>query len=179
MEANVIYRISRGDERALDQLMDACSASLYRYALGIVRVGEVAEEVVSDVFMEVWRSRARLLEIESMESWLRTVTYRKAVSALRHLNSQPEGVGLEEVAPFAMDPVATPDEAIISGEEADRLNAAIRALPEKCRHVFYLAKIDGMPYKEIATTLGITVATVNYHVGYAMDALRRALRPPD
>ena len=81
MEANIIYRISQGDEHAFDTLMDVCSPSLYRYALGIVRSREVAEEIVSDVFMEVWKMRGSLLEISSLESWMRKVTYCKAVTA--------------------------------------------------------------------------------------------------
>lgn len=176
MEANIIYRITKGDERAFDRMMDAWSARLYRYALNITQSSEVAEEVVSDVFLEVWKMRSSLLEISSLDSWLHTVTYRKAVTALRHLASRPEGVPLDEVTQYIMDPIPSPDEDIISREEGERLNEAIRQLPDKCRHVFYLAKIDCIPYKEIASMLNITVATVNYHVGYAMDSLRRALR---
>lgn len=81
MEANVIYRISKGDEQAFDRFMDYWSDALYRYAYGILGVREPAEEVVSDVFVEIWRGRAGLLEIESMAAYLRTLTYRKAVSA--------------------------------------------------------------------------------------------------
>ena len=178
MEANVIDRITRGDERAFDALMDACSPMLYRYALNITRSREVAEEVVSDVFLEVWKKRESHLEISSLKGWLYTVTYGKAVTALRHLASRPEGVSLDEVSQIIMDPIPSPDEAIISHEEAARLDEAIRSLPDKCRNVFYLAKIDCLPYKEIASMLGITVATVNYHVAYAMDTLRRLLKPP-
>lgn len=176
MEANIIYRISQGDEHAFDTLMDVCSPSLYRYALGIVRSREVAEEIVSDVFMEVWKMRGSLLEISSLESWMRKVTYFKAVTALRHDYSCPEGVSIDDIVNFNIDTAPSPDEEIISREDASLLNQAIQSLPEKCRHVFYLAKIDCMPYKEIALMLGITVATVSYHVGYAMDALRRVLR---
>ena len=176
MEANIIYRISQGDEHAFDTLMDVCSPSLYRYALGIVRSREVAEEIVSDVFMEVWKMRRSLLEISSLESWMRKVTYCKAVTALRHDYSCPEGVSIDEIVNFNIDTVPSPDEEIISREDASLLNQAIQSLPERCRHVFYLAKIDCMPYKEIASMLVITVATVSYHVGYAMDALRRVLR---
>ena len=176
MEANIIYRITCGDERAFDTLMDVCSPSLYRYALGIIRSREVAEEIVSDVFMEVWKMRESLLEISSIESWMRKVAYCKAVTALRHTNSCPEGVPIDETIHFDMDTVPSPDEQIISREDASLLDKAIQSLPDKCRHVFYLAKIDCMPYKEIASMLGITVATVSYHVGYAMDALRRVLR---
>ncbi len=178
MEANVIYRITCGDERAFNEFMNACSPALFRYVMRITHSREMAEEVVSDVFFEVWKIRMTLLGITSLESWLRTVAYTKAVTALRRAALRQGSVSLDEIEPFAIAPIQSPDEEIISHEEADSLNEAIESLPPKCRHVFYLAKIDCLPYKEIAELLGITVATVNYHVGYAMDALRMALKPP-
>ncbi len=179
MEANVIYRISKGDEQAFDRFMDYWSDALYRYAYGILGVREPAEEVVSDVFVEIWRGRAGLLEIESMAAYLRTLTYRKAVSALRHENVQPHGVSLDVLEDYTVSPVEAPDDAMMRQEDMDRLNSAIESLPPKCKHVFCLAKIERVPYKEICDLLKISVATVNYHVGYAMDALRKKLRPPE
>ena len=70
-----------------------------------------------------------------------------------------------------MSPVEAPDDAMVRQEDMDRLNLAIESLPPKCKHVFCLAKIERVPYKEICDLLKISVATVNYHVGYAMDAL--------
>lgn len=131
MEANIIYRISQGDEHAFDTLMDVCSPSLYRYALGIVCSREVAEEIVSDVFMEVWKMRGSLLEISSLESWMRKVTYCKAVTALRHDYSCPEGVSIDDIVNFNIDTAPSPDEEIISREDASLLNQAIQSLPEK------------------------------------------------
>lgn len=175
METNTIYRISKGDEQAFDTFMDECSSALYHYAYGILGNHQLTEEVVSDVFLEVWKNRKGLLEIESMKAWLRTVTYHKAVSTLRHESTIPEGISLDEIESFRISPLNAPDEAMISREEIDSLNRAIESLPPKCRHVFFLAKIDCRPYKEIAEMLQISVATVNYHVGYAMEALKKIL----
>ena len=183
MEANIIYRIAKGDELAFDVFMDNYSSALYHYAYGIVGNKETAEEVVSDVFFEVWKNRTNLLEIESMTVWLRTVTYRKAISRLRHEMTEPQGLPLDEVENFTIAPVSPPDAEIISREEVEELNRAIEQLPPKCRQVFFLAKIDKLPYKEISKILEISVATINYHVGFAMESLRKKLRrrqpPPD
>lgn len=176
MEANIIYRIAKGDEMAFDAFMDHYSSALYHYAYGIVGSKESAEEVVSDVFFEVWKVRKTILEIESMEAWLRTVTYRKAVSCLRHESCTPSAVSLDEVENFTVSPVSAPDSELISREEIEELNRAIEELPPKCRHVFFLAKIDCLPYKDISQMLQISVATINYHVGFAMDALKKKLR---
>ena len=183
MEANIIYRITKGDELAFEAFMDHYSSTLYHYAYGIVGSKESAEEIVSDVFFEVWKNRKTLSEIESIGAWLRTVTYRKSISALRHEASIPVGVSIDDVENFAVPPVSAPDSELISKEEVDELNRAIGELPPKCRHVFFLAKINHIPYKEIAQMLQISVATINYHVGFAMGILKKKLSrrqpPPD
>ena len=183
MEANVIYRIAKGDEQAFDAFMDHYSSTLYHYAYGIIGNKESAEEVVSDVFFEIWKNRKTILEIENMNAYLRTVTYRKAISYLRHESTTPPHVTLDNIENFTVSPVTAPDEDMISKEEIETLNNAIAELPPKCRHVFFLAKVDRIPYKEIAEMLQISVATINYHVGFAMEKLRQRLRkketPPD
>lgn len=175
MKADILYRIAKGSEPAFDAFMDYYSSTLYRYALGIVGCKENAEEVVSDVFFEIWKNRSKILEIESIEAYLRTITYRKAVSCLRHEQTLPPRVSLDDIENFTVSPVSAPDSEFISREEIDALNRAIEELPPKCRHVFFLAKIERVPYKEISKLLDISVATINYHVSYAMDALRKRL----
>ena len=175
MEPNVIYRISKGNQVALDALMDYYSSSLYRYAYGVLGNRENAEEVVSDVFFEVWKNREKLLEIESLDAYLRTITYRKAVSYLRHEDTMPDHVSLDDIENFTVSPLSAPDSELVSREDIDALNCAINQLPPKCRHVFFLAKIECLPYKEIAEMLDISIATINYHVSYAMSALRKNL----
>ena len=175
MEANIIYRIAKGEEPAFDAFMDYYSSTLYRYAFGILGVKESAEEVVSDVFFEIWKNRSRILEIESMGAYLRTITYQKSISYLRHERTMPACVSLDDIENFTVSPVSAPDAEYISREEIEALNRAIEELPPKCRHVFFLAKIDRVPYKEIAKLLDISVATINYHVSYAKDSLRKRL----
>ncbi|MDE6402435.1 MAG: RNA polymerase sigma-70 factor [Muribaculaceae bacterium] len=177
MEANVIYRIVNGDERAFDAFMDFYSGALYRYAYGVVGNREDAEEVVSDVFVEIWKNRKGLLEIESMQAYLYTITYRKAVSMLRHTSGRADSVSLDGLENFTASTLTAPDQSLISREELDALNRAIESLPPKCRHVFYLAKIERLPYNEISRMLDVSLATVNYHVGYAMNHLKKLLGP--
>ena len=65
---------------------------------------------------------------------------------------------------------------IISKEEIQEINNAIEQLPAKCKHVFFLAKIEGLPYLEIADMLHISVKTINYHVAYAIDSIAKKLK---
>ena len=75
IEANIIYRMAKGDENALDAFMDFYSSHLYRIAFGVTGNKETAEEIVSDVFFNVWEQRRKLLEIENLPGYLRNTTY--------------------------------------------------------------------------------------------------------
>ena len=150
LENDDIYRIINGDEFAFERFMQYYSSRLYHYSLGLLGNKEAAEEIVSDVFFEVWKNRRQLAEINSMSAWLQTITYRKAISFLR--------------------------KEIISKEEIQEINNAIEQLPAKCKHVFFLAKIEGLPYLEIADMLHISVKTINYHVAYAIDSIAKKLK---
>lgn len=176
MESNTIYRITKGDQAAFEAFMDHYSSPLYHYAFSIVKNKETVEELISDVFMEVWRQRKDLLEIEHMSGWLYKITNRKAISVLRHLASIPCQVNIDDLENFNISPLVSPDESMIRQEEMDSLYRAIEELPSKCKHVFSLAKIDKLPYKEISDILNISVATINYHIGFAMNALKNKLR---
>jgi len=69
-----------------------------------------------------------------------------------------------------------PADTLISNEELAAINAAIDKLPPKCKYVFFLAKVEKMPYQDIANMLGIALATVNYHVALAVQTLRQSLK---
>ena len=161
--------ISKGDELAFNSFMNRYSKRLYYHAFGILSNKEMAEEVVGDVFFEVWKLRSTLLEIASMSSWLNTISYLR-----KEVKSNQE-ISFEELQNFSFPDMQTPMDDMLSREEIQCLNEAINSLPPKCKHVFFLAKLEQMPYAEIARMLQISLPTVNYHIGYAMNALRKRL----
>lgn len=163
-----------GNELAFKAFMQQHSAHLYYYALGLVKSKEPAEEIVSDVFFEVWKMRENLDQIQNLKSWLITVTYRKAISYLRK-KSEKQNVSFDEIDQYTFEPVLSPDFEVISKEEIDRINKAIEKLPPKCKQVFFLAKIEGLPYLEIADVLGISVKTINNHIAAALKSISESL----
>ncbi|GAE83812.1 ECF-type sigma factor [Bacteroides reticulotermitis JCM 10512] len=130
--------------------------------------------MVSDVFFEVWKNRKTLTDITSMNAWLQTITYRKSISYLRKEAGQ-NILSFDDISEFFLAPIQTPDEAMISREEMNKINEAIQRLPPKCKHVFFLAKMEGLPYKDIATLLNISVKTINNHIASALTIIARNL----
>lgn len=169
-----IDRIAEGDERAFNRFMSHYSSRLYYHAFGLLGQREPAEEVVSDVFFEVWKNRKTLSGVESMNAWLQTITYRKSISCLRK-ESGKEELSFDDLTDFSIAPAQSPDEELISREEVTRINTAIDRLPPKCKCVFFLGKMEGLPYKQVADMLQISVQTVNYHIAYAVDAITKSL----
>ena len=173
-ESNDIYRIVNGDEMAFCRFMEHYSSRLYHYVYALIGQKEPAEEIVSDVFYEVWKNRKTLAGIENMNAWIQTITYRKAISYLRKEAGKTDLL-LDDIGDFIFDPIQSPDEEMISKEEMDKINDAIQQLPPKCKHVFFLAKIEGLPYKEIAVLLDISVKTINNHIAFALEEIAKKL----
>lgn len=173
---NLLYRLSQGDERAFDLFMGQWSQRLYHYAMSMLGSKENVEEVLSDVFLQVWKSRKELIKIKYMEQWLRRITFCKSMSKLRSDSGTPKFVSIDDIETFTIPSIETTDESILSREQQEAVSKALEALPPKCKHVFFLAKLERMPYKQIAAVLDISLSTVNYHVAFAMDQLRKKLK---
>ena len=171
---NEICRIVDGDEIAFNRFMEHYSSRLYHYTFALLGQKESAEEIVSDVFFEVWKNRKSLAEIGNMNAWIQTITYRKAISFLRKETGKYE-LSFDDIEDFIFEPVQSPAEEMISKEEMAKINDAIQQLPPKCKHVFFLAKIDGLPYKDIADMLNISVKTINNHIAFALDEIAKRL----
>lgn len=176
-EERELLLISKGNEIAFDAFMQRHAERMYYHAYGILGNKENAEEAVSDAFMEVWKNRKSLLEIDNIDSWLNTVVYHKAVSLLRKTKRLKNQLNFEELQDFCFPHTITPVDSIISTEEHTMLHEAIEQLPPKCKRIFYMAKFEQLPYNEICRMLEISLATVNYHIGYAMNALKKRLKP--
>ena len=100
---------------------------------------------------------------------------QEIVSYLRKEKISTNLVPIDSIVDFHFPETTTPLDSIISNEEVTALHEAIDELPPKCKHVFFLAKIEKLPYAQIAKVLDLSLATVNYHIGAAMNALRKKM----
>ena len=170
-------QIGTMDERSFQRFVESYSNDLLYYAQYLVHSKEAAEEIVSDVFFEVWQNRDKLPEIKREKVWLLTITHNKAISYLRKKEHFISSVNWEEVGEHSIPAdVQTPDERLISREEMKRINNIINNLPPRCKQVFVLAKIEKLLYKDIADILGISVKSINVHVSKALELISEALK---
>lgn len=171
----IIYEIGHGDEHALRLFMERYSTNLYHYAFGILQNKEWSEEVVSDVFLEVWERKNVLDTIDNVNGWLHTILYNKAISYLRKEKVR-SSLSLDDFENFDFEIVESKEDELIKKEDLVRLNKAIASLSPKRRHVLYLVKIEKLSYLEISEMLGISVKTVSNHITAAMEQLSKLLK---
>jgi RNA polymerase sigma-70 factor (family 1) len=167
-------RIADDDQEALKTLYDHYNKRFFQLAYAIVRSKETAEEVVGDVFIQVWRKRARIRSLENFAFYLYVMTKNISRSYLRKFGNRRH-LNLDEVALPFYQIDATPEDLMITGEAIRRINKAINELPPKCRLIFKLVKEDGLKYKEVAELLHLNLKTVENQVGIAIKKIHSTL----
>lgn len=173
-ERELLARVRGGDSTAFDAIFRANYALLVRVAESMLHERATAEEIAQDVMLELWRRREQLDVTESVRGYMLQATRNRALNHLRHRaierRSEPH---LAETA--ARVPLA--DAATREGELEAAIRSAVADLPERCRAVFELSRVEGLKYTEIAERLGISVKTVEVQMGKALRVLRARLAP--
>jgi RNA polymerase sigma-70 factor (family 1) len=172
---DIQQRIADEEQEALQTLYDLYSKRLFQLAYAIVRSKETAEEVVGDVFIQVWRKRARIRSLENFPFYLYVMTKNISRSYLRKWGNKRH-LNLDEVALPFYQIDATPEDLMITGEAIQRINKAINDLPPKCRLIFKLVKEDGLKYREVAELLHLNLKTVDNQMGIAIKKIHSALQ---
>jgi RNA polymerase sigma-70 factor (family 1) len=162
------------DAQAFERLYYALFNKLIKFSVYYVHQREVAEEIVSEVFVKCWNNRKSLSHIDYPESYLfiavknQSLKYRKKYSNI-HL------VELED-NDFQLVDLSDPSKKLERKELHHRLDQAIEMLPMQARIVFRLIKENGLKYKEVAEILNISPRTVQTQLFRAIDKLRQTLK---
>ncbi|MEO8109056.1 MAG: RNA polymerase sigma-70 factor [Ginsengibacter sp.] len=168
------FRLSNDDQNALKELFGHYSKRLFHFAYSIIHSRELAEEIVEDVFIQVWQKRIKLSTLENLTWYLYVATRNISCNYLRKYKKVIH-IDIDELTlpNYTID--ATPEELIISNEALQNINKIINELPLKCRIIFKLVKEDGLKYKEVAGLLNLTTKTVENQMGIALKKLHAAL----
>lgn len=171
-ERALLERLTSGDQAAFDTIFRAHYAHLVGFAQSMLHDRGAAEDVAQEVMLELWRRRDSIAISESLRAYLLRATRNRSLNQLRHANvakrAEPQLVGEESVN-------ATGASQLVATELRTALAAAVAELPPACRNVFELSRSQGLRYAEIASTLGVSVKTVESQMGKALKHLRLRL----
>ena len=173
-DSELVAALRRGEAAALDALFRRHYTELCRVAVRIVTDEAAAEDIVQVVFTKLWTRRAKLpAEVGAVAPYLRRSVRNRSLNYLRDKKRLPVDDG--ELPDISADPGLEPGAALESEELHHRLHRAIDRLPERCRLVFVMSKVEDMSHREIAEGLDISVKTVENQMTRAYKFLREWL----
>jgi len=176
VDQRALEQLARGDESALAELYDRHARLLYSLALRIVRHQADAEDVLQEVFSQVWRQASRYdASRGSVVGWLVTLTRGRAIDRLRRERVKPDQVRAEDDAREVADAGMPADLRLVTAEQALQVRAALGALPDNQRVPLELAYFEGLTQAEIAERLVVPLGTVKTRMRQALLRLREAL----
>ena len=179
-EVHLLQRIAENDQVALSQLYDRYARVLYSLAIKILGTAEEAEEVVLDVFSQVWKSAQNYDPSRGrVDGWLFLMTRSRSLDRLRKRQRFAKVVEAStEKAQVQPQLSPIPDDELLIQERRDRICAALAQIPDGQRRVLELAYFGGFSQAEIAAQLGIALGTVKTRVRLGLNKLRGLLDEP-
>ena len=157
-------------------------SKMKRFAKEYVLSEDDAENLVQDVFVELWEKRSHFMNRVNLIAFLFTSVKNRAINLLRRRVIEQKATNqLQEeymiTIQMHLDSLEALDQNIFSEQDIDELiSSAIDSLPEKCREIFILSKIEGKKQKEVAEILNISVNTVETQIGIAYKKLKTKLK---
>jgi RNA polymerase sigma-70 factor (ECF subfamily) len=173
----LLERMHHGDAEAFNELFRIFGPRLCSYAQRITQSRDVAEELVQDVFLNIWTHRAERKIDESVSTYLFRSVRNRALNYLRHERIERRFVERSLVGYWSLESRESNsnESSFVQNEIHAAIQRAIAAMPERSREIFLLNREQGLTYANIAQLLDLSVKAVEYHMGRAFAYLRRQL----
>ncbi len=170
----LVALVARGDEDALAELYDRVSRVAYGLALRVLRDERHAEDAVQEAFLQVWRSAATFrAERAKASTWILTLVHRRAVDLVRR-EERRQADPLTDDSAAGEAPEQT-EEAAWLRFERERVQSALRQLPDVQREALELAYYGGFSQSELAERLGVPLGTIKSRMFAGLARLRELL----
>ena len=176
-DEDLMQLMRRGDPRAFEAVYERHSGAAFSLAYRMVGRGNVAEDVVQEAFLSIWRSGARYERARgSVRTWVLGIVHHRAIDQLRrssvHDKRRASDEGLEE----RLESGERTDVEVARRDEAQAIRSAMESLPPEQSHVIELAYFGGFTHTEIADILETPVGTVKGRMRLGLEKLRNSLR---
>ena len=173
IDQQLMQQIKAGDNSAYDTLFRKYYSYLCMVVMRMTHSKEQSEDIVQEVFLEVWRKKEQLDIKSAVKSYLHRSVVNKTLNKIR--DKKLEFDQDEEKLNSLPNMQSTPLQKIQGEELQSVIKTAFESLPEKCRVVFSMVKYEAMSYKETAEKLEISVKTVENQMSKALRIMREAI----
>ncbi len=168
-DAELLALLERGDESAMTRLFRRYSRLVYSVALRVLHEPSSAEDVLQEIFMQIWRNPKSFIEARgSLGGWLAVVTRNRSIDVLRKRRPTDSVDDLPLASPY--DVMETAERNVM----LERVRVVMADLPAEQRRSLELAFFEGCSHSEIATMTGDPLGTVKTRIRSALQTLERA-----
>lgn len=173
--AELQYQVSLyEDQAAYKTLFFILFPSLQNFAFSIVKSRQLAEEIASDIMMELWQRRKQLSEIQNLRLYTLVSVKNAAIARLKQENKAAR-FSIEELQVEFVSEYSHPDEAAEYQQLEAAVTRAVKELPASCQLIYKLAKEDRLRYKDIAELLQLSVKTIDNQLAIALKKIAVAI----
>ena len=172
-DEELMQEIKADNMFAFDILYKKYCKRLYKFGNSILKSQVDTENLIQDVFLNLWENRQKVEKDSSIKSYVFTITYNSAISIIRKKARESEFVEyLKSLQDINVEPVNVELEY---NELTNKLDEIIKELPQRQKEVYLLHRVEGLKYNEIAERLNISVNTIENHMSRALKTIREKL----
>lgn len=173
MAETILQRIASGDRNAVQECLDKYGGLVWSIARKLMRNPDDAEDVVQEVFVDLWKNAARFDESQASETtFIAMIARRRVIDKIRHSARRISADSLDDVL---LEPFTRSDKALQISVEAEEAAKAMRTLRPEQQQVLRLSIVQGMSHQEIAEATGMPLGTVKTHARRGLVAVREVL----
>jgi RNA polymerase sigma-70 factor (ECF subfamily) len=175
---SLIKKVADGDQSAVATLYDSTNRLVFGLILRIVADRSTAEEVLLDVYTQVWRQASSYDTARGAPlAWIMTIARSRAIDRLRSGKHDQQGKESLDTISEVTATTVNPEEATVNSERQRFVRSALDSLSPEQREVIELAYFSGLSHSEIALRLGHPLGTVKTRTRLGMMKLRDLLKP--
>lgn len=172
-EKDTFQQMLNGDQKALKDLLQLYHNYLVVVGLRYLSDKQRVEDVIHDVFADLWNKQKEIQITCGVKSFLRGAVVNKCLAIIR----KESRITLVEEHDYSLsDTRASADQILDRDNLQSAIDLIVQNLPEKCREVFRLSRVEGLSHKEISEQLGISKKTIENHMTKALKTLRSELK---
>jgi RNA polymerase sigma-19 factor, ECF subfamily len=176
-ERQLLQSIAADDQQAFHQLVDLHWSRVYYNTVRLVRSSQTAQEITQDIFLKIWKQRARLTEIQNFTAYINVAGRNQVISAMRKKLAKADSLSDDLMeADELMEEKPAPDQQLQYKETHRLVMSGVACLPPQQQLTFTMSRMEGLSHEEIARTLGLSKNTVKGHIVLALNFLRTYLR---
>ena len=184
-DAVLMLRVKRGDRAAFSELVGKYQQPVLNFIHRTLRDETEAEDLAQNVFLQVYKSRARYVQTAKFSTWLFTIARNLCLNELRRRSRHP-AESLDETHADSEDQPRhqiedltrpSPPDSLLHGELSQKIADAVAALPENQRSAILLCRQEDLSYEEIAQILGCSLSATKSLIHRGRETLKEVLKP--